>query len=187
MLKEGDILIALNRPILGGKLKVGRLGKTDVPAILYQRVGRFDIYDPSLKSYLFYYIQSPHFMKRFKRLLQGVDQPFMNKPGFLSIPVALPSLGEQQEIVKEIERKYSIAELTEDMLEKSLRRVERLRYSVLKTAFGGRLVPQDPGDESAEKLLGRIREERAKSKREKGTNRRRKNKPNQVELSSYVE
>ena len=43
VLNEGDFLIALNRPILGGRLKIGIMKKTDSPAILYQRVGRIDI------------------------------------------------------------------------------------------------------------------------------------------------
>ena len=53
-------------------------------------------------------------------------------------------------------------------------------------AFEGKLVPQDPSDEPAKKLLERIREEKAKSKGEKNINDK-KIKPKQLELSSYVE
>ncbi len=42
----------------------------------------------------------------------------------------------------------------------NLRRATRLRQGVLKRAFEGRLVPQDPTDELAEKLLERIRQQR---------------------------
>ena len=41
-----------------------------------------------------------------------------------------------------------------------LRRAERLRQAVLKRAFEGKLVPQDPADEPASLLLDRIRAER---------------------------
>jgi len=99
--------------------------------------------------------------------------------GFL-IPVA--PLLEQDEIIRDIERRLSVAEHMERVLEQNLRTVERLRQSVLRMAFEGKLVPQDPSDEPAEKLLERIKEERAKAKGEKDI----KNKPKQLELSTYV-
>ena len=49
----------------------------------------------------------------------------------------------------------------EKMVEQGLKRSERLRQSILEKAFEGKLVPQDPTDEPAEKLLERIRAEKA--------------------------
>jgi type I restriction enzyme S subunit len=47
------------------------------------------------------------------------------------------------------------------MIERELRRIERVRQGILKWAFEGKLVDQDPTDEPAEQLLARIRAERA--------------------------
>jgi type I restriction enzyme, S subunit len=76
------------------------------------------------------------------------------------LPIPFPPLREQQQIVSEVERLLSIADATERTIEQSLRQAERLRQSVLRRAFAGELVPQDPADEPASALLERIRRER---------------------------
>ena len=76
------------------------------------------------------------------------------------IPIPLPPLAEQHRIVAEVERRLSIIQRAEATVEASLKRAERLRQSILKQAFSGRLVPQDPNDEPASALLERIRAER---------------------------
>ena len=73
------------------------------------------------------------------------------------IPVPLPPLVEQQKIVEEIDSRLSIAGEVEKIAEQSLKQSERLHQSILKKAFGGKLVPQDPTDEPASMLLERIR------------------------------
>ena len=175
-LKTGDVLMALNRPILESKLKIGELKERDAPAILYQRVGRFDFYGISMKPYFLYYLQSPFFLYNLKVSLQGVDQPFVNKPKLLNIPLSLPSLLEQRQIVLEIERRFSIIDEMEKTVEQGLKQAERLRQSILKRAFEGKLVPQNPDDEPASVLLERIKEEKAK----------RQNKKYQMRLNKHV-
>lgn len=83
-----------------------------------------------------------------------------------SIPVALCSIAEQTKIVQEIESRFSICDQLEATITENLQKSEALRQSILKQAFEGKLVPQDPNDESAEKLLERIREEKAKLKKQ---------------------
>jgi len=84
------------------------------------------------------------------------------------IPIPLPPVEEQRKIVEEIERRFSVVEEAERVVEQSLRQAERLRQSILKKAFEGKLVPQDPNDEPAEKLLERIRAEKAMREESKG-------------------
>ena len=97
----------------------------------------------------------------------------------------IPPLLEQQKIVEDIEQRFSVADEIEKIASQTVSQAERLRQGILKHAFEGKLVPQDPSDEPADKLLQRIREERAKSKGENDINRR-KDKPKQLELSTYV-
>ena len=77
------------------------------------------------------------------------------------MPIPIPPLAEQRRIVAEVERRLSVIQQAEAAVEVGLKRVERLRQSILKQAFSGKLVPQDPDDEPASVLLERIRAERA--------------------------
>ena len=78
-----------------------------------------------------------------------------------STPIPLPSTRDQARIVAEVGRCLSIADQMEASLTLALRRAERLRQSILKRAFEGHLVSQNPADEPASILLERIRRERA--------------------------
>jgi type I restriction enzyme S subunit len=104
------------------------------------------------------------------------------------MPMPLPPLTEQQRIVDEVERRLSVVEELEAAVEANLKRSERLRQAVLKRAFEGKLVPQDPDDEPAGVLLERIRGERemeGKGKQMPASQRKRgkiKNSPQQLKL-----
>jgi type I restriction enzyme, S subunit len=68
-----------------------------------------------------------------------------------------------------IDRHLSVVEPLEAAIERSLQRAARLRQSILKQAFEGKLVPQDPNDKPASVLLERIRAERAQSEPQRGS------------------
>ena len=74
--------------------------------------------------------------------------------------VPLPPLSEQQAIVSEAESRLSVADEVEKTVTAELKRAEQLRQSILKKAFSGKLVPQDPNDEPANVLLERIKAEK---------------------------
>jgi len=79
-----------------------------------------------------------------------------------ALPLPMLSIGEQKEIIKEIERHFSIIDKLEAVVQKSIKESKRLRQSILKQAFEGKLVEQDSNDESATILLEKI----AKAKEE---------------------
>ena len=91
---------------------------------------------------------------------QQVGQANVNGTKLSAVPVPLPPVAEQHRIVAEVERRLSVIHQSEAAVEASLKRTERLRQSILKRAFSGQLVLQDPSDEPASVLLERIRAER---------------------------
>lgn len=93
-------------------------------------------------------------------IVHGVGRPRLNLSELRQLPLPLPPLPEQAEIVAEVERRLSVVDEIEAEVEAGLKRAARLRQAILKRAFEGRLVPQDPEDEPASALLERIRAER---------------------------
>jgi len=79
------------------------------------------------------------------------------------IKINLPTLDEQKQIVKEIEKRFEVADEVERVIAENLEKAEQLKQSILKKAFEGRLVPQNPTDEPASELLARIKAERGKN------------------------
>ena len=92
---------------------------------------------------------------------QQAGQANVNGTKLKLLAVPIPSEKEQRVFVEEVERRLSVAGEVEKTVTAELKRAEQLRQSILKKAFSGRLVPQDPSDESASVLLERIRAEKS--------------------------
>jgi type I restriction enzyme S subunit len=80
---------------------------------------------------------------------------------FSVLPFPLPPLAEQQRILDEVDWRLSVVYACETEIDQQLQKSESLRQSILKRAFAGQLIPQDPSDEPASVLLERIRAEKA--------------------------
>jgi type I restriction enzyme S subunit len=118
---------------------------------------------------------SPFVLAQVSELCSGSTRDFLNQKILSSVVFPVPPIAEQQRIVSEVERRLSVADEMEKAVEQSLKRAERLRQSILKRAFEGKLVTQDPSDEPAFVLLERIKAEKARREGEgKGRKRSRK-------------
>jgi type I restriction enzyme S subunit len=177
IIPRGNLLIALYGAT------VGKLGVLGIDSAINQAICAIFPNGGISREFLFWYLRKHR--NELLNIRKGGAQPNISQDVVRNIVLPLPSLQEQQNIVEEIENRMSLIKEVETVLEKSLKQAERLRQGILKQAFEGKLVPQDPSDEPADKLLQRIREERVKSKGEKDTNKN-KNNSRQLELSSYV-
>jgi len=139
VLKENDILIALNRPILGNKIKVGMMNKNDSPSILYQRVGKMDIIDENRlnRHYLYYFLRSKFFISELSSRLCGSDQPYINPTAMVKIRLPLPPISLQQKFAQIIKSLDSVSTDQSDVY----RNIDDLFLLLQSKAFTGELIP----------------------------------------------
>jgi len=90
----------------------------------------------------------------------GVAQQHFNVGSMKSMPISLPTIQEQKEIVRRVESLFTLADTVEKQYLAAKQRLDHLSQSLLAKAFRGELVPQDPNDEPAAELLKRIQAER---------------------------
>ena len=179
-LRSGDILLA---EASGSADEVGKpaVWAGEIDGCCFQNTLIRVRVCPDVVPYLHCHLLSDARSGALGRAARGVGIHHLGAQRAESWMVALPPLAEQRRIVAEVERRLSVIQRTEAAVEANLTRAERLRQSILKQAFSGKLVPQDPSDEPASVLLERIRAERdaaqaaAKSSRKP---RRRRSKSN---------
>lgn len=78
---------------------------------------------------------------------------------FAALEFPLPPIAEQEAIIDIVKEKLSLIDALTLESQRGLARASRLRQAILKAAFEGKLVPQDPADEPASVLLDRIRQQ----------------------------
>lgn len=136
-----------------------------LPAVFESNMMRMTTSSSVEPSFAAYYLMSKDGKTRLTSNAKwAVNQASINQKDVCATPIPLPPFAEQQRIVAEVERRLSVIQQSEATVEASLARAERLRQSILKQAFSGQLVPQDPNDEPASALLERIKAEREAAK-----------------------
>jgi type I restriction enzyme S subunit len=87
-----------------------------------------------------------------ERFAPATAQKNINLEILNDVAIPLPSVSEQQAIINEIEQRLSVTEEIEDAVEINLKRAERLRQSILKKAFSGKLVSIESNEDGREYL-----------------------------------
>jgi len=101
VLKDGDVLISLDRPIISSGIKVARVGSDDLPALLVQRVGRFLIDPDKLDAdYLYACLQTDLFIAEISGHDQSLGVPHISPSQVESVLIPLPDVAVQRELSK---------------------------------------------------------------------------------------
>lgn len=148
----GDVLLTI----------VGSIGRTAVvnkgmPRFVLQRsvavLKPDDILNP---KYLSLYLRSPKVFNEINQKSRGVAQKGIYLGTLKKITIGIPNISRQNEIVTEIESRFSVIDKIEEIIDESIIKKSQLKASTLKKAFLGKLVKQNPDDEPADVLLKKI-------------------------------
>lgn len=155
-LLAGDLLVCE-----GGEPGRAAVWDGRMPNMMFQKaLHRVRCLGKTEPQYLVYLLEHLAKSGQLEQYFTGSTIRHFTRESFVEMPIPLPPVDEQVQIVANVEQLLSIAEASESQIEANLHRAARLRQSILKEAFSGRLVPQDPNDEPASVLLERIRQVR---------------------------
>ncbi|MEZ8258142.1 restriction endonuclease subunit S [Vibrio cyclitrophicus] len=174
---ENDIIFARK-----GRLGLARFAPTNMEFVFSHTVFIVRVSEKVQSNYLLWYLRDEQSLEWLvKEMNSNTGVPTLGKGVFEKLPINLPCEEEQSEIVSRIERLFSRANKIEKQYLDAKARLDRLTQSILAKAFRGELVPQDPTDEPAEKLLERILAEREFENPKKKTTKKRTTKTKTAE------
>lgn len=167
LIERGDILVSRGN---GSKQLVGRgglVGDTPDPVAYPDTMIRIPILLEYLSAGWFLKLwNSPLIRRQIEKAAKTTAGIYkINQTDIRNFKVPLPPLIEQEEVEALVDEHMDKIGQLESWCKTELARSAALRQSILKDAFAGRLVPQNPADEPATDLLARIRETRAAAPR----------------------
>ena len=157
LLHDGDVLFnRTNSPELVGKTAIYNSERAAIFAGYLIRVNHIRRVADS--QYVSLFLNS-HVARQYGNSVKtdGVNQSNINATKLSNYPFPNCSIDEQHEMVRILEKALSLVDTTEAEINRELQKAAALRQSILKKAFSGQLVAQDPNDEPASVLLDRIK------------------------------
>ena len=144
---------------------VGKTARVDIEideAFVSQHVALLRMVDSNFSAYLHVFLTtSAGGRGQLDKEAYGAGKPGLNLQQLSAVTVPLPSIHEIYELMKQVSKHLNSTTEQEFAIAASFKQSTAQRQNILKAAFSGHLVPQDPSDEPASELLARIRAERA--------------------------
>jgi type I restriction enzyme S subunit len=157
--QKGDLLIT----ITGANVtKTGYVTADIGSAYVSQHVALARPVEDVDTEYLYWYlVAEAGGRKQLNDMAYGAGKPGLNLDNIRSVQFPMPSFDEQREVVTCIESLLSLEEKLLSDIDQQIEGTPILRHAILKKAFSGQLVEQDPADEPASALLDRIKAEKS--------------------------
>ncbi|MBL4911354.1 MAG: restriction endonuclease subunit S [Alteromonadaceae bacterium] len=151
---EGDVYITIVGASIGD---AGVIPSSSNGANLTENAAKIcEFTKPIDSKFVSYWLRSELLQGMIKLEIKSGAQGKLALKRIKTLPIPYPPMEEQVEIVRRVESLFTLADSVEKQYNAIRKNTNRLTQSLLAKAFRGELVPQDPNDEPAEKLLAKI-------------------------------
>jgi type I restriction enzyme S subunit len=138
-LAVGDIILSLDRPVVSGGLKLARISEADLPALLLQRVGRFQILRDINPDFLFQFLSTQTFISAITKHDQSLGVPHVSPKQVEAVELPVPRLPDQARLAREMATLSTESSRHRSVIEDRLTALDHMPAALLREAFAGRL------------------------------------------------
>jgi type I restriction enzyme S subunit len=139
-LAEDDIVLAMDRTWVKAGIKVAKIAKEDLPALLVQRVARLRSKSSLHPDFLYYLIRSKFFESHVLSIQTGLGVPHISGKQIQSFTFNKPSFNEQLQLIKKMNMLSSQVLSLEAVYRCKINYLDELKKSILQKAFSGELT-----------------------------------------------
>ena len=138
-LQTGDIVLGMDRPVIRGGTRVAVVTEADVPALLLQRVARIQPGPILRRDFAFLLLSGKPFADYMAPIFTGISVPHLSPEQIKGFTVALPGLGEQDQILKALAPAIRAAQRAEDRATRQIEHMKEYRTRLIADVVTGKL------------------------------------------------
>lgn len=138
-LREGDVVLAMDRPWVKAGLKRAVVSKDDLPALLVQRTACLRAGARLDSRYLFHLVSSSAFIQHLLGVQTGSGVPHISGQQIKVFSFACPPLDEQQRMAEDLAALQTEIQRIESIQQRKLAVLDELKQSLLHRAFSSQL------------------------------------------------
>ncbi len=147
--KRGDVLYS----VVGATIGIPVVVNTDAQFCFQRHLALLKPSRAILPRFLWAVMASPHFHAEAWRRVTGSAQPTLPLRALRNIEISIPSVAEQEQIVRDLDHRLSISEQLTKTVTETLQRAAHLRQAIIDSGLRGELVSQESNETPAEQLL----------------------------------
>jgi len=138
-LKVGDIVVGMDRPLIGKGMRVSIVQEQDLPCMLLQRVTRLKAINNLSQFFLGLLLQNQDFVNYFLPILSGVSVPHISPSQIQDYPIVLPSKTEQEHIVSFVIEQSTKIDQAITLQHTQIKKLKEYKATLIDSAVTGKI------------------------------------------------